>query len=86
MQTIYIISQKVGPLSKLNPPPLNKIVAKGAFLSKIYPPIYAVVHAVMLGKKHQRSSTVEEKELTNEGRHHLLLLYKQVHDKNHYML
>jgi len=38
----------------------------------------------MLGEKHQRSSTVKEKELTIEGRHHLLLLHKRAHDKNHY--
>ena len=28
------------------------------------------VYAVMLSKKHQRSSTVQEEGLTNEGRHH----------------
>ena len=61
---------------------MNEIVAEGAFLSKVHPPIYAIVHAVMLSKKHQRSSsTVQEEGLTNEGRHHLLLLHKQVHDK-----
>ena len=36
---------------------------------------------VMLGRKHKRSSIVQEEELTNEGRHHLLLLHKQAHDK-----
>ena len=35
----------------------------------------------MLGEKHKRSSTVQEEELTIEGRHHLLLLHKQTHDK-----
>ena len=35
----------------------------------------------MLSKKHQRNSTVQEEGLTNEGRHHLLLLRKQAHDK-----
>ena len=39
------------------------------------------VHAVMLGKKHRRSSTVQEEGLTDEGRHHLLSLHKQAHDK-----
>ena len=34
-----------------------------------------------LSKKQLRSSTVQEEGLTNEGRHHLLLLHKQVHDK-----
>ena len=32
-------------------------------------------------KKHQRSSTVQEERLTDEDRHHLLLLHKQEHDK-----
>ena len=36
----------------------------------------------MLSKKHQRSSIVQEEGLTNEGRHHLLLSHKQVHDKS----
>ena len=31
-------------------------------------PTYAIVHAVMLGKKHQISSTIQEEGLTNEGR------------------
>ena len=35
----------------------------------------------MLSKNHQRSSTVQEEGLTNEGRHHWQLLHKQVHDK-----
>ena len=35
----------------------------------------------MLSTKHPRSSTVQEEWLTNEGRHHLLLLYKGAHDK-----
>ena len=30
-------------------------------------------------KKHQKSGTVQEEGLTNEGRHHLLLLHKQAH-------
>ena len=30
----------------LHPPPfLNEVVAKGAFLSKVHPPIYAAVHS-----------------------------------------
>ena len=57
---------------------MNEIVAEGAFLSKVHPPIYAIVHAVMLSKKHQRSCTVQEEGLTNEGKHHL---YNQAHDK-----
>ena len=73
---------KISPPSKIRPPPfLNEVVAKGAFLSKVRPPIYAAVHAVMLSKKHRRSSTTQEEGLTNEGRHNLLLLHKQAHDK-----
>ena len=34
-----------------------------------------------LGMRLRRSSIVQEEELTNEGRHYLLLLHKQVHDK-----
>ena len=33
----------------------------------------------MSSKKHQKSGTVQEEGLTNEGRHHLLLLHKQAH-------
>ena len=40
-----------------------EVVAKDAFLTKICPPIYAAVHAVMLSKKHRRSSTVQEEGL-----------------------
>ena len=36
----------------------------------------------MLRKKHRRSSTVQEEGLTNEGRHHLLLLYKKAHERS----
>ena len=64
-----------------HPPFLNEVVTKGAFLCKVHPPICAVVHGVMLSKKHQRSSTLQEEGLINEGRHHLLLLHKQVHYK-----
>jgi len=38
---------------------LNKVVAKGAFLSKVHTPNYTAVHAVM----YQKSSTVQEKDL-----------------------
>ena len=54
---------------------LNKAVAKGAFLLKVRPQFFSVVHAVMLSKKHQRNSTVQEEGLTNEGRQCLLLLH-----------
>ena len=33
----------------------QEIVAKGAFLSKVYPPINALEHVVMLSKKHTGS-------------------------------
>ena len=70
---------KISPPLKICPPPfLNEVVAKGDFLSKVCPPIYAAAPAVMLSKKHQRSTTVQEEGLTDEGRH---LLCKQVHDK-----
>ena len=47
-----IISKK-NPPSKISPLPfLNEVVAKGAFLSKVHPLIYAAVHAVMLSKKY----------------------------------
>ena len=34
-------------------------------------------HSFILNRKHRRSSTVQGEGLTNEGRHHLLLLHKQ---------
>ena len=53
----------------------NKVVAKGAFLSKVCPPIHAAVNAVMLIKQ-------EALKKQQKGRHGpLLLLRKQVHDK-----
>ena len=59
---------------------MNEVVAKGTFLLKVCPSIYAVLHAVVLSKKHRRSSAVQGEGLTNEGRHYLLLLHKQTHD------
>ena len=56
-------------------------IAKDVFLSEVRPPIKVIVQAVMSSKKHQRSGATQEEGLTNEGRHHLLLLYKQAHDK-----
>ena len=38
----------------------------------MHPPVYATVH-VVISKKHQSSSTMQEEGLANEGRHHLLL-------------
>ena len=57
------------------------MTAKGALLTKVHPPNCAAVDAVMLSKKQRRSSTVQEEGLTNESRHHLLLLHKQARDK-----
>ena len=37
---------------------------KDAFLSKVHPPIYAIVHVVMFSKKHQGSSIVQEEGLS----------------------
>ena len=48
---------------------MNDVVV--AFLKSL--PTY-FMHAVMLGKKHQRISTVQEEGLTIEGRYLLLLL------------
>ena len=49
-----IISRKYAhPQKYAHPPFLTEVVAKGAFLSKVRPPIYATVHAVMLSKKHE---------------------------------
>ena len=45
------------PQKYVHPSFLNEVVAKGAFLSKVRSPIYAAVHAVMLSKKHRRSSS-----------------------------
>ena len=68
LELLYRNLLKIGPPSKISPPPfLNEVVAKGAFLSKVRPPIYATVHAVMLSKKCQRSSTVHMEGVTNEG-------------------
>ena len=59
---------------------MNKVAAKGAFsLSRkcIHPfmPQYKWIC------KEQRNSTGQGEGLTNEGRHWLLLVHKQVHDK-----
>jgi len=59
---------------------LNEVVAVGAFLSKVDLHIYAKVHTVIFSMKHQRSSGQMER-LTNEGRHHLLLSLKKMHEK-----
>ena len=54
---------------------------QGCFSLEVCPHIYAV-HTVLLSKKHRRTTgTVQKEALTNEGRHDLLLLHKQVHDK-----
>ena len=47
------------PLKIAHPPFLKKTAAKGAFLSKVHPPIYAVAHVVML------SRSTEEADLCN---------------------
>ena len=56
---------------------LSEVVAKGAFLSKVRLPIYDIVNAVILSKKHQRSTKEAEQEgVKNGGRHHLVLVHK----------
>ena len=66
-------------------PSLFKFVAQGALISLVSIPtcIYAAVHVVILSKNHQRSNTVQEEGLTNEGSCHLLFLHRQAHDKRH---
>ena len=44
---------------------------------EVRPCFYAVVLVVMLSKGHWTSSAVQEEGLTNEDRHHLLLLHEQ---------
>ena len=77
---IYPNLLKIGPPLKIcTHPPLflMKLLMKGAFLLKACPLFRPPLqYAVMLSKKHQRSSTVQEERLTNEGRHHFLLLHK----------
>ena len=53
-------------MSKIGYPVLSEVIAKVAFLSTVCLPNYAIVHVIM---PHQRSSTLQEEELTNEGRH-----------------
>ena len=45
---------------------INKIITKGTFLVKVHPPVYVVVYAVMLCKKHYRSCTMKDMGLTIE--------------------
>ena len=45
---------------------------------KVRPPIYAAVHAVMFSKEEAALCTRKDY-ITNEGRHHLLLLLKSKH-------
>ena len=59
------------PTLEISPSPIfeQSCCAKGAFLSKVRPPIYATIHAVMF-KKHWKSSSMQEEGLASEGRHH----------------
>ena len=66
------VISKIGPSSKISPPPFFEWSCCFSLKTTV-PPIYATVH--------QRSSTVQEEGLTNEGGHHLLLLHNQAHDK-----
>ena len=61
-----VMSRKeVHPRKYVHPFSLNEVVVKGAFLSKVRPPIYAAVHGVMLSKKHQSSRSSKK-----AGMHH----------------
>ena len=52
------------------------------FIVHVQLPIHAAAQTVICQTaKHWRGSIVKEVGLTNRGRHCLLLLYKQVHDK-----
>ena len=71
---------KIDPPLKMRPPPFSEwSCCKGSISLKVHPTIYAAV-CIMLTKKHW-SSIVQEEGLTIEGRHNLLLLHEQVHDK-----
>ena len=49
---VYHNLTKIGPSSKINHPPfLNEAIAKGTFLSKIRPLVYAAVHEVQEASK-----------------------------------
>ena len=63
---------KIGPPSKISPLPLSltKVVAKGASVLKVHPPILAVVHAVVLKKAPKKQYLG----LTNESRHHYAVI------------
>lgn len=49
-------------------------------VQSIFPPIYALVHAVIYMST-SKGGSVEVVGQTSEGKHHLLLLYNQMHDK-----
>ena len=72
LKTICCNLLKISPPSKIHPPRFfkNEVVAKGAFLLKVHPPMYAAVHAVML-----------KAGSTEEGRHAPLLLLCKHHNK-----
>ena len=72
------------------PPSLNEVVAKVLFPFKVCLLIYAIVHAVILSKKYQRSSSEQEDGLMSESRHHFLLVHQQAYMtkkvlQNHYI-
>ena len=48
-----------------------KLLQRALFFQKYA--VYATLHAVMLSKKYQRSNSVQEEELTNEGRHTVVI-------------
>ena len=50
------------PRKYVHPPFLNEVVAKSAFLSKVHPPIYVAVHAVMLSKSALEASLFKRRD------------------------
>lgn len=74
IQNIYCNILKIGTPLKITLPPFWMKLLQRCF------PIYAVVHAVML-MTWRSIEVVLWREGTNEGRHHMLLVYKQVYNK-----
>ena len=56
---LTVISENRPTLKNQPTPFLNEGIAKGAFLLKVQTAIYAALHAVVLSRKFQRSSTVQ---------------------------
>ena len=79
---ITVISKNRPTLGK-SPPPFLKVVVKGAFLSKVCPPVYASVYAVALRQETQKQQ--QEEGQASDGRHRMLLLQEHEALQNHCM-